>query len=51
MQELSAVIAELKQRLDEPFVTVNTVTGDAGIKKAQENYEKLMKNKSPKSRR
>lgn len=51
MQELSAVIAELKQRLDEPFVTVNTITGDTGIKKAQDEYEKLMKNKSPKSRR
>lgn len=49
--ELSAVIYDLKQRLNEPFVTVNTVTGDAGIKKAQDEYEQLMKNKSPKSRR
>lgn len=38
----------LQERLEEPFVTVNTVTGDAGIKKAQDDYDKLMKNKSPK---
>ena len=49
--ELLDAIVRLNARLDEPFVTVNTVTGDAGIKKAQENYEKLMKNKSPKSKR
>ena len=48
--ELKAVLTRLQERLDEPFVTVNTVTGDSGIKKAQENYEKLMKNKSPRSR-
>ena len=40
----------LQERLEEPFVTVNTVTGDAGIKKAQDDYDKLMKNKSPKRR-
>lgn len=40
---------KLDRRLNEPFVTVNTVTGDAGIKKAQDDYNKLMKNKSPKS--
>lgn len=40
---------KLERRLNEPFVTVNTVTGDAGIKKAQDDYNKLMKNKSPKS--
>ena len=38
----------LQERLEQPFVTVNTVTGDAGIKKAQDDYDKLMKNKSPK---
>ena len=41
----------LNQRLNEPFVTVNTVTGDTGIKQAQEEYDTLMRNKSPKSRR
>ena len=41
----------LSQRLNEPFVTVNTVTGDKGIKQAQNEYDRLMRNKSPKSRR
>ena len=41
----------LSQRLNEPFVTVNTVTGDTGIKQAQEGYDTLIRNKSPKSRR
>jgi hypothetical protein len=41
----------LADRLDQPFVTVNTVTGDLGIKKAQDEYAKLISNKSPKSRK
>ena len=41
----------LQQRLEEPFVTVNTVTGDSGIKKAQDEYNNLIRNKTPKSRR
>lgn len=41
----------LSKRLNEPFVTVNTVTGDTGIKQAQDEYDTLMRNKSPKSRR
>lgn len=45
------VIRRLNERLDEPFVTVNTVTGDAGIKKAQDDYDKLIRNKTPKSKR
>ena len=28
----------LRQRLDEPFVTVNSVTGDIGMKQAQDEY-------------
>ena len=51
MKEYAEVILQLKQRLDEPFVTVNTVTGDTGIKQAQDEYEQLIRNKSPKSRR
>lgn len=39
------------ERLNEPFVTVNTVTGDTGIKRAQDEYAQLMRNKTPKSRR
>lgn len=45
------VIDRLTQRLEEPFVTINTVTGDAGSKKAQDDYLKLMRNKAPKSRK
>jgi len=51
MREYAAVIRQLKERLDEPFVTVNTVSGDSGIKQAQDEYDKLMRNKTPKSRR
>ena len=51
MKEYAEVIRQLKQRLDEPFVTVNTVTGETGIKQAQDEYDQLIRNKSPKSRR
>lgn len=43
---IADTLSRLNERLDEPFVTVNTVTGDAGIKKAQDDYNRLMKNKS-----
>lgn len=49
--ELSSTISRLADRLDEPFVTVNTVSGDHGIQQAQDEYDRLMKNKSPKSRK
>lgn len=48
---LADTLARLNTRLDEPFVTVNTITGDTGIKKAQDEYQQLMRNKTPKSRR
>lgn len=47
---LTSTIARLNRRLNEPFVTVNTVTGSTGIKKAQTDYERLMRNKTPKSK-
>ena len=72
-KELKEIIARLSERLDEPFVTVNTVTGDMGMqnlsklkaielalmaeappslsKQAQDEYQRLMNNKSPKSKR
>ena len=72
-KDLKEIIARLNERLDEPFVTVNTVTGDKGIKtcasrkpnelarfaealpslsnQAQDEYQRLMNNKSPKSKR
>lgn len=46
-----STMEDLTARLKEPFVTVNTVAGDSGIKKAQDEYEQLMRNKTPKSRR
>ena len=41
----------LYQRLNEPFITVNSVTGDSGMMKAQDEYDRLIRNKTPKSRR
>ena len=41
----------LRERLDEPFLTVNSVTGETGMKQAQDEYDKLIRNKTPKSRR
>lgn len=48
MQNVADVIGSLKIRLDEPFVTVNYVTDDFGIMQAQDEYARLMRNKSPK---
>lgn len=42
---------KLGDRLEEPFVTVNTVTGDTGIKQAQDEYQRLQNNTLPKSKR
>lgn len=50
-EDYARTMRRLADRLDEPFVTVNTVTGDTGIQKAQDEYTQLMKNKTPKSRR
>lgn len=46
--ELATTLRKLNTRLEQPFVTINTVTGDTGIKKAQDDYERLMRNKNPK---
>ena len=51
LKDYTQIMDMLKVRLDEPFVTVNTVTGESGIKKAQDEYLTLMRNKSPKSKR
>lgn len=48
---MSQTVDNLTNRLDEPFVTVNTVTGDHGIKQAEDEYSRLINNKSPKKRR
>lgn len=49
--QMSQTVSRLNDRLDEPFVTVNTVTGDRGIKQAQDQYSRLMNNVTPKSKR
>ena len=51
MNDYADTMKQLQQRLSEPFVTVNTVTGDTGIKQAQDEYNTLIRNKTPKSRR
>ena len=51
LSDYKRVIEKLNKRLNEPFVTVNTVTGDTGIKQAQDEYSALIRNKTPKSRR
>ena len=51
LSDTKRVIEKLNKRLNEPFVTVNTVTGDTGIKQAQDEYSALIRNKTPKSRR
>ena len=49
--EYAATMRRLADRLNQPFVTINTVTGEYGSLKADEDYARLMKNKSPKSRK
>lgn len=48
---MSQTVDNLTNRLDEPFVTINTVTGPHGINQAQNEYSRLMNNVTPKSRR
>ena len=49
-ERLYATLDRLDERLNEPFVTVNTVAGDYGIQRAQEEYDRLIRNKSPKTK-
>ena len=48
---MSQTVDNLTDRLNEPFFTVNSVTGDSGMKQAQDEYSRLMNNITPKSRR
>lgn len=48
--ELTASISKLNRRLEEPFVTVNTVTGKFGSLEANRKYERMIRNKSRKKR-
>ena len=48
---LVETLAQLNSRLNEPFVIINTVPGNHGIKQAQDDHQRLMNNKSPKNKR
>ena len=45
LNAMAAVIERLNKRLDEPFVTVNTVTGEFGYKQAEDKYKRYIRNK------
>lgn len=44
-------VSALNERLRQPLGAVVTVTGDQGIQRAQDEYDRLLKNKSPKQRK
>lgn len=48
--ELREVISKLNKRLEEPFYTINSVTGPHGMKSAEDEYNRLMNNLKRKSR-
>lgn len=49
--ELADTIKKLEKRLNMPFYTVNAVTGEHGMEKAQKEYKRLLGNKSPNRKR
>ena len=51
MARYGETMEQLGDRLNEPFVTVNTVEGDMGTKRAQDDYQKMMNNTLPKKKR
>lgn len=50
-KELIETLSRLNARLSEPIGAVVTVSGDQGIARAQDEFDNLMRNKSPKSKR
>ncbi|MDE6237852.1 MAG: phage tail tape measure protein [Muribaculaceae bacterium] len=50
IERLSSVIARLEQRLDEPIVARSYVAGNGGSKQANDKYDRMIANKSRKSR-
>ncbi len=48
---LNDTLNRLNERLNEPIGAVVTVSGDQGIARAQDEYDNLMRNKSPKSKK
>ena len=51
MRQYQETMQRLGNRLDEPFVTIATVSGDKGIKQAQDEYQRLQNNSLPKAKR
>lgn len=47
----AAVVKRLADRLDEPIAAIATVAGDHGINQAQAEYDALLRNITPKSKR
>ena len=50
-KELTETLSRLNARLSEPIGAVVTVSGEQGIVRAQDEYDNLMRNKSPKSKK
>ena len=49
--DMGASLRRLNERLDEPFVTVNTVEGDNGINQAIDKHNRLVKRSKPRRNR
>ena len=48
---IDGVQVALKKGSKEPSVAINTVADDLGIKQEQDDYQRLINNKSPKNKR
>lgn len=48
---IGETLAKLNDRLSQPIGAVVTVSGEQGIVRAQDEYDNLMRNKSPKSKK
>ena len=46
LMQNTKTLTRLNERLDEPFETVNSITGRNGMKQAWDKYEKIYNNKS-----
>ena len=46
IERVNEVMERMTQRLNEPFQTINTVTGEHGMKQALDEYNELIQNKS-----
>lgn len=48
--DLAASLDKLNSRLENPIVAVSSVAGEFGSKRAEEKYNRMMRNKSPRKR-